>query len=215
MRDYTEYRGSIEENEKKLWNKCETSNLDLEYDDLDAYQRAVLKNLILKNVKIKPGFKILDVSTNKGFFAMIMCEEGYDVTAIDSSYQSINYAQKNANNQKLKIKFKIMDKCALDFRDNTFDLVISSNIKWDILSPKSAFREWRRVLKEDGTLIYFDSNWNKKISLESRPYLDIEILKACGFTQANVYNDIYEQVIKNKSVVPYKSNSLFMVVANR
>ncbi|MGL5694429.1 MAG: class I SAM-dependent methyltransferase [Peptostreptococcaceae bacterium] len=215
MKDYTEYRGSIEENEKKLWNKCETSDLNFEYEELDAYKRAILKNLILKHVKIKHNLKILDVSTGNGLFAMVMAEEGYDITATDSNIQTINYARKNANNQKLKIKFKVMDKYALDFRDNTFDLVISSNITWDIRSPKSAFREWRRVLKDDGTLIYFDSNWNKNISLESRPYLDIEILKGCGFSEVNVYKDVYEQVFSAKGVLPYKNYSTFMVVANR
>ena len=50
MRDYTEYRGSIFDNEKKLWNKGSTSNLDFSYLELDEYKSEILKNLILKNV---------------------------------------------------------------------------------------------------------------------------------------------------------------------
>ena len=215
MRDYTDYRGSIEENEKKLWNKGISSNLDFDYDKLVVYKREILRNLIMKNMGPKEALKVLDVSTNKGFFAILMAEEGHDVVAIDSNMNVVNNAKDRADREKLKIDFRVMDKSTLDFNDKTFDIIISSNITWDIQSPINSFKEWRRVLKDNGTLVYFDSNWDSTKSMEERPHLDRELLKKSGFSQVKIDDKVYSKVFKEKGVLPYKSKSIFMVAANK
>ena len=215
MRDYTDYRGSIEENEKKLWNKGISSNLDFDYDKLVVYKREILRNLIMKNMGPKEALKVLDVSTNKGFFAILMAEEGHDVVAIDSNMNVVNNAKDRADREKLKIDFRVMDKSTLDFNDKTFDIIISSNITWDIQSPINSFKEWRRVLKDNGTLVYFDSNWDSTKSMEERPHLDRELLKKSGFSQVKIDDKVYSKVFKEKGVLPYKPKSIFMVAANK
>ena len=52
-----------------------------------------------------------------------------------------------------------MDAQKLDFEDNTFDVVISRNLTWNLEHPDVAYREWVRVLKAGGTLLNFDANW--------------------------------------------------------
>ena len=97
MRDYTDYRGSIEENEKKLWNKSKSSKLDFNYDELIGYKKEILRSLIMRNLKEKGNLKVLDISTNKGFFAMLMAEERHDVVAIDSDINAINNCKNRAD----------------------------------------------------------------------------------------------------------------------
>lgn len=215
MRDYTDYRGSIEENEKKLWNKEIPSSLDFDYDKLVGYKKEILRNLIMKSIGFKEELKILDISTNKGFFAMLMSEEGHDVVAIDSNMNTINSTKDRSDREKLKIEFRVMDKSTLDFNDKTFDLIISSNITWDIQSPVNSFKEWRRVLKDNGTLVYFDSNWDCTKSMEERPYLDRVLLNKAGFSQVKIDEKIYSKVFKEEGVSPYNPRSIFMVAANK
>ena len=215
MRDYTDYRGSIEENEKKLWNKGISSSLDFDYDKLVGYKKEILRNLIMKSIEVKEELKVLDISTNKGFFAMLMAEEGHDIVAIDSNMNTINSAKDRSDREKLKIEFRVMDKSTLDFNDKTFDLIISSNITWDIQSPVNSFKEWRRVLKDNGTLVYFDSNWDSCKSIEERPYLDRALLNKAGFSQVKIDEKIYSKVFKEEGVLPYKPRSIFMVAANK
>lgn len=215
MRDYTDYRGSIEENEKKLWNKSKSSKLDFNYDELIGYKKEILRSLIMRNLKEKEHLKVLDISTNKGFFAMLMAEERHDVVAIDSDINAINNCKNRADKENLKIDFRVMDKSTLDFNDKTFDLIISSNITWDIQSPTNSFKEWKRVLKDNGTLVYFDSNWGLSKSIEERPYLDRELLNKVGFREVSIDEKIYSKVFKEEGVLPYKPKSIFMIAAHK
>ena len=217
MRDYTDYRGSVYDNEKKLWNKGVKSKLEFNYEEFEDYKREILKNLILKNINKKNKIKILDIETGNGFFATIMAEEGHNVTAIDSSSKTISLINNNNNlsKNKIKIDFRTMDKSSLDFNDKSFDLAISSNIVWELQSPEVSFREWRRVLKDDGILVYFDSNWSTEGNTESRPLLDKEILRKSGFSDVSIEQNLYKLLWHEKGVLPYKPKSIFMVVAKK
>ncbi len=44
----------------------------------------------------------------------------------------------------------------MEFPDETFDLVISRNLIWNLDDPKAAYREWLRVLKPERKLMIFD-----------------------------------------------------------
>lgn len=213
MRDYRDYVGSVFDNEKKLWNKGSTSNLDFSYIDLDAYKSEILKNIILKNAPMKNELKILSIGNLNVLFSKIMSGEGHEVTLISPTFNGINDAKQKLNKSNREINFRIMDKNALDFEDKTFDLIISSKIIWDLQRPDSAFREWRRVLKDDGTLVYFDSSNNLDTSGEGRPSLDREILLRCGFLSVEIDRNIYKNVWNDKDLVPFKPKSIFMVVA--
>ena len=48
---------------------------------------------------------------------------------------------------------------ALDFADESFDVVVSRNLTWNLPHPGKAYAEWARVLKPGGLLLNFDANW--------------------------------------------------------
>lgn len=103
--------------------------------------------------------KILDVGTGPGFFAILMAKFGHQVTAVDATANMLEQARDNARKNGVRIEFVQQDVQDLPFEDNTFDLVISRNVTWNLSQPEQAYTEWLRVLKPSGRLLNFDANW--------------------------------------------------------
>ena len=67
----------------------------------------------------------------------------------------------------LAIDFRQMDAQALDFADDTFDVVLSRNLTWTLPEPEKAYAQWHRVLKPGGTLLNFDADYAENVRSES------------------------------------------------
>ena len=108
----------------------------------------------------EPGeIKILDVGTGPGFFAILLAEAGYQVTAIDYTEEMLREAQQNAGGLAKCITWKTGDAQALDVENNSFDVVVTRNVTWNLPRPDLAYKEWLRVLKPGGRLYNFDADW--------------------------------------------------------
>ena len=105
------------------------------------------------------SLRVLEVGTGPGFFAILLRELGYDVTAIDLTPAMLEEAKKNAGELAGKICWMEMNAEALDFADASFDVVVSRNLTWNLPHPDKAYAEWTRVLKPGGLLLNFDANW--------------------------------------------------------
>lgn len=103
--------------------------------------------------------KILDIGTGPGFFPIILAEAGYQVTAVDYTEGMLLQARENAGALCEKIDFRQMDAQNLEFASESFDVVISRNLTWNLEKPNQAYAEWYRVLRRGGKLINFDANW--------------------------------------------------------
>lgn len=68
-------------------------------------------------------------------------------------------AYRNAGDVAEDISFYKMDAMDLAFPDDTFDVIVSRNLTWNLPDPKEAYRQWTRVLKPGGLLLNFDANW--------------------------------------------------------
>lgn len=99
---------------------------------------------------------------------MILAEAGYHVDAVDYTEGMLEKAKENAGDLCRNIRFLRMDAQKLDFEDNTFDVVISRNLTWNLEHPDVAYREWVRVLKAGGRLLNFDANWYGYLYEEER-----------------------------------------------
>ena len=103
--------------------------------------------------------KILDVGTGPGFFAILLAEAGYQVTAIDYTEEMLKEAQQNAGGLAKCIVWKTGDAQALDVESNSFDVIVTRNVTWNLPRPDLAYKEWLRVLKPGGVLYNFDADW--------------------------------------------------------
>lgn len=102
---------------------------------------------------------VLDIGTGPGFFAIILTEAGYPVTAVDYTAEMLKQARQNAGPLADQIVWKTMDAQNLNFEDHQFDVIVSRNLTWNLDNPARAYSEWHRVLKPGGTLLNFDANW--------------------------------------------------------
>ena len=113
--------------------------------------------------KKKEEMKILDIGTGPGFFPMILSEAGYTVTAVDYTEEMLEKAKENLGKYTKygleRVTLQRMDAQNLEFADETFDVVISRNLTWNLEKPEQAYKEWMRVLKPGGVLLNFDANW--------------------------------------------------------
>jgi ubiquinone/menaquinone biosynthesis C-methylase UbiE len=113
-------------------------------------------DLILSQAPREGKLKILDVGTGPGVFATLMAKAGHDVVGVDISDKMLEEARQNSSDHGVHPEFIRMDSDHLDFPDGTFDMIINRNVFWIMPDPMAVYREWFRVLKSGGRIVYFD-----------------------------------------------------------
>lgn len=147
------------------WTRRAPSYSDVNQEELGGSQHSVWSRVIDQQIQSHFGnrsrdqIRLLDVGTGPGFFAIILAELGYQVTAVDYTEAMLNQARKNAGPLASIIDFRRMDAEQLTFPDGAFDVIVSRNLTWNLPSPAKAYSQWTRVLKENGLLLNFDANW--------------------------------------------------------
>ena len=127
--------------------------------EMNDWRCKAWRELILKYAPEKEVLRILDVGTGPGFFAINLALAGHKVTAVDVTEHMIWHARENAYAYGAKVEFVHHRGEFLPFEDNSFDLVVSRNVVWNLEYPKEAMAEWERVLAPGGRMVYFDANW--------------------------------------------------------
>jgi ubiquinone/menaquinone biosynthesis C-methylase UbiE len=149
----------------QYWTKRAPSYGDVNREELSTAQHDVWRQTLLRRIQTAfqnrepKTIRILDVGTGPGFFAILLAEAGFSVTAVDYTEAMLEEARRNAASQGFSIRFLLADAEALPFEDGTFDVVVTRNLTWNLPHPDRAYREWVRVLKGEGLLLNFDANW--------------------------------------------------------
>ena len=103
--------------------------------------------------------RVLDVGCGTGFLALRFAELGHTATGIDLSPQMIDQARRNAERAAQQIDFRVGDAAALDFADETYDLVVARHVIWNLPDPERGVSEWLRVLRPGGRLALIEGKW--------------------------------------------------------
>ena len=146
--------------------------------------------------------RILDVGTVPGFYAIILAERGYRVTAADYAENMLAEARRNAGNLAERICFRQMDAHSLVFSAGSFDVLVTRNLTWNLAEPARAYREWVRVLRPGGVLLNFDANWYAYLVDEEKAEdfrRDRENARRCGVSDHNDYaeSDRMEEISRS------------------
>ena len=127
--------------------------------EMNDWRREAWRNLILSYAPQKRHLRILDVGTGPGFFAINLALAGHEVTAVDATAEMLEYAEQNAKSYGAEVSFILHRGEFLPFEDDSFDLIVSRNVVWNLEYPDKALAEWSRVLALGGRMVYFDANW--------------------------------------------------------
>ncbi len=105
---------------------------------------------------LRPGEKlrVLEIGCGAGMLCLELARRTEWVVGIDISYFVLDFANKVKDYIECKnVFFQHGDAENLTFKDETFDLVICSEVLEHLLAPQDALAEIRRVLKKNGVLI--------------------------------------------------------------
>lgn len=107
----------------------------------------------------------LDVGCGPGFLACELAAEvapAGRIVAIDTSSHSVDATVARAAKGGLAgvVKVQVGDAASLDFRDGTFDFVVSTQVYCYVSDVGRAIQDAARVLRQGGRLVVLDSDWD-------------------------------------------------------
>jgi len=130
----------------------------------DCYNHTALRffplcaDRLVKIIKPASNNKILDVATGTGVVAIAMAQAvkaSGRVMAVDLSENMLEQAGLSVKQMGLtNVDFFTMDAQVLDFKSNYFDAVTCSFGLFFIPDMLAALREWHRVSKPNGTVLF-------------------------------------------------------------
>lgn len=140
-------------------------------------------------LQVKDNLNILELGCGPGHFCNMIKANfpNCKVTGIDLDKNHINFAKNMAKNLNLDINYMVEDTCSLPFKDNQFDLIFSHTLVEHLPFDKF-ISEQKRILKENGTLIFIHVD-SKRKHINQFDYLKKEI------------DEIYEKL-------EYKNNNI-------
>ena len=153
------------------WNHRYSGYSKVNQKELEGIQRERWKKQFERLLPANKNLKVLDIGTGPGFFTIILEELGYtNITGIDVSEKMLEVARENIQKygkNNSSIQLIQMDAQKLEFKSETFDIIVSRNLTWNLEKPQQAYSEWLRVLKPNGALFIFDANWYAFLQNES------------------------------------------------
>jgi ubiquinone/menaquinone biosynthesis C-methylase UbiE len=144
---------------QQYWNRRSEAFGDVRRRELAGSDAGAWREFILSYLPKNQSLHILDVGTGTGFLAILMAQNGYTVTGVDSSVDMLAQAVKNAEAYDVVAQFQYGDAQQLDFPDGMFNVILSRNLTWNLPDVRAAYAEWFRLLAPGGLLLNFDSNY--------------------------------------------------------
>jgi len=158
---------------------------------------------IIKNTFLDEDSKVLEVGCTNGFTTLEIARTvGCEVVGIDINEKSIRNArlrlEKDSEQVKNNVSFRVGDATDMPFSDNEFDLVVCGNATSFIENKKQAFSEYKRVLKDWGFIatvpIYYIDHVPDKILDKLSNTLNVDIEKRSKEDWKNFFTDDYIEI---------------------
>lgn len=124
------------------------------FEDLDEYRFDKLRYLPrVVDFNGYKGKKLLEVGCGAGIDAVRFARGGAVVTGVDLSETAVELAKKNFLHNGLKGDFRVGNGEALEFTDNSFDVVYAHGVIQYTANAQKLVDELRRVVKPGGEVI--------------------------------------------------------------
>ena len=150
---------------------------------IDSYYSHVADEIVAH----LPGEEILDIGTGPGYLPIEIAKRSANVriTGIDLSRKLLDMARSNAAKAGLsdRLTFQLGDAGRIEFKDASYDMVISTGMLHSLKDPVKVIQEIYRVLKASGEAWIFDparvsgavdrNKWKASLNLRERFFLKL------------------------------------------
>lgn len=120
---------------------------------------------ILKEVGIKPGFRVLDYGCGPGSYIVPLAElvgKSGKIYALDIHPLAIQMVERIAAKKCLTNVETILSDCKTGLPDNSVDVALLYDVFHDLADPDGVLQELHRILKPDGVLSFSDHHLEEK-----------------------------------------------------
>jgi len=174
------------------------------YDVVDGIiERKLFQRLRKKTIPLLSG-NVLEIGVGTGKNLQYYSNKA-KVTAIDISTNMMERAQEKAEKLDVDVTFKQMDAQHLDFKDNSFDVVVTTFVLCSIPDPVQAAREIKRVLKPTGRAVLIEHVRSRHLLIKIWQHLHNPIMRR--LTGANVNRNTREN-LENAGLIVEKDEHL-------
>ena len=154
----------FEQSEALFWNDPYISksllqaHLDSETDAASRKHSSIDKEVehLLNSGLVKSGFKLLDLGCGPGLYAKRFAAQGVNVTGVDLSQNSLDFAKKQAQQEGLDIEYVQIDFFDMQYSEE-FDVILQTNGELNTFSDSKRdelLNKLHNALKPDGVLIF-------------------------------------------------------------
>ena len=181
----------IEYYDKRAKDWLEINSEKKQDEDFEGFNPTLLSSFLFCYQWLKKhcaGKKILDFGCGNGVHSIFPAKAGAgEIIAIDLSEPSLVIARKRAEREAVgdKISFLNMDCENLDFKNNSFDIVLDGGT-FSSIDMKKAFPELARVLRPEGSLIGIETFGHNPIANLNRK-LNKVLGKRTGWAEAHIF----------------------------
>jgi ubiquinone/menaquinone biosynthesis C-methylase UbiE len=163
-----------------------------------------ISKIIKRKTKKNGSLSVLDIGCGTGRIPIGIAkrvEESTRIYAIDISKNMLEVAERNAKYEGVdkKIVFRQADGKKLDFKENTFDLVMCSIMLHHLADPAGLLSEMKRVAKNNGTVVVRDV-----IRLPSKLILNLFVNIFGSLAGTLMKNDYRASLLAGFAVKEYK-----------
>ncbi len=135
------------------------STIDVETIPVAAYFEACTapeNRFILRQLGDIRGKLLLDLGCGAGENSVYFAQRGAHCIASDYSPGMVDVAMQLAAAHGVSITGRVINAMAIDYPDNSFDIVYAANLLHHIPDPMMTIREMHRVLKPGGQMCIWD-----------------------------------------------------------
>jgi len=127
----------------------------IDYDNhLKKSEKAYLKVIELIKTEINEAQTLLDIGTGTGEIPIAISDNVGKIIANDFSPEMVHVANSKIKELSINnISFQIQDCYNLNYSDETFDVIIASNLLHLLDKPEQFLSSIKRLLKKNGKLI--------------------------------------------------------------
>ncbi len=180
--------------------------------DLASRNRATIEKTIEWILDLKANeekLEILDLGCGPGLYSERLAKKGHQMTGIDISKNSIDYAKTSAKKQNLKIDYRVGSYLDLELEEQKFDMILLIYTDFGVLNPserKILLDKIHRALKPNGIFVFdvlSDSELEQKISPKNW-----ELCSDNGFWDAKPYLELSNSYLYEEQKVILYQNAI-------